>query len=570
MFNRFHNTGEHPNNVIQDIKNAGIVVYAIGVGDSVDTGLLSNIASQTSGKFFHARSSAELASIFATLFAESTDQGGAITKALSPIIAGEQKEEVVLIDSVTPRATFLVSWPNGDLDLTLTKPDGSVIDPVVALADPSVEFIQGPVYKLYTVSNPQAGQWEMVITAINVPGQVEYTAQVFGESSVLAFTATPDKGSYAFPEKVSITAQVVADVNVLGAKVNGTVIRPDGTMLPIVLFDDGSNSHGDQEADDGVYSNLFNNYNEDGTYTFRLAASTNSGTLFAGEGLFTFPTLGFILLDPDSGVPAPTFNRTTEFSVIISGVPPFVTNQTPIANAGSDQILECTDHTGTSAILDGSASHDPDGDVLGYLWQGIFGASNDISPTVPLPLGSHTITLAVNDGRGASDSDEVTIAVTDSTPPTLSAQWIPLDAEDAEGEFRLDFTAVDICDPAVTVRGIIKIPSLDGLEVDLKVAPNMKIEFDFKKNKLEVRGPDPAGVFAQLQNLGGLIVESGQIVQVESEKNNNKFEMKFEEKGILKIEAHQPTLKVTGYDRSGNVATVEAVPTFLTEEEDDD
>ena len=86
----------------------------------------------------------------------------------------------------------------------------------------------------------------------------------------------------------------------------------------------------------------------------------------------------------------------------------------------------------------------------------------------------------------------------------------------------------------VAVRGIIKTPSLDRLEVDLEVASNMKIEFDFKQNKLEVKGPDPAGVFAQLQNFGGLIVESGQIVQVETEEDNNKFEMKFEENGMLK------------------------------------
>ena len=49
-----------------------------------------------------------------------------------------------------------------------------------------------------------------------------------------------------------------------------------------------------------------------------------------------------------------------------------------------------------------------------------------MSPTVPLPPGSHTITLEVNDGRGGSDSDEVVIAVADSTAPSLSVQWTPL------------------------------------------------------------------------------------------------------------------------------------------------
>ena len=48
-----------------------------------------------------------------------------------------------------------------------------------------------------------------------------------------------------------------------------------------------------------------------------------------------------------------------------------------------------------------------------------------MSPTVPLPPGSHPITLEVNDGRGGSDSDEVVIAVADSTAPSLSVQWTP-------------------------------------------------------------------------------------------------------------------------------------------------
>ena len=263
-----------------------------------------------------------------------------------------------------------------------------------------------------------------------------------------------------------------------------------------------------------------------------------------------------------------TAGNVEDQSLAAEAVTTVFANRPPVANAGPDQILECTSPLGASVTLDGSASTDPDGDALSYLWQGIFGASNDISPTVPLPLGSHPITLEVNDGRGGSDSDEVTIAITDSTPPNLSAQWIPLDVEDVEGEFRLDFTAADICDPAVAVNGLIKTPSLDGLKVDLEVAPNIKIEFDFTENKLEVKGPDPAGVFAQLQNFGGLIVESGQIVQVETEEDNNEFEMKFEENGMLKIEAPQPTFKVTGYDRSGNIATVEAVPPFLAEDDD--
>ena len=64
-----------------------------------------------------------------------------------------------------------------------------------------------------------------------------------------------------------------------------------------------------------------------------------------------------------------------------------VLNHPPIANAGPGQILGCTDHTGTPAILDGSASHDPDGDALSYLWQGIFRSQQRYVPNSSLAAG---------------------------------------------------------------------------------------------------------------------------------------------------------------------------------------
>ena len=112
---------------------------------------------------------------------------------------------------------------------------------------------------------------------------------------------------------------------------------------------------------------------------------------------------------------------TTEFDC--DDFDPTVTscNEPPLANAGPDQVLECADPSGTSALLDGSASSDPDMDMLSYLWSApgvVFDDATSISPNGLFPKGSTTVTLTVSDGE-FEDSDEVQITVEDTTPPDI-------------------------------------------------------------------------------------------------------------------------------------------------------
>ncbi|MFZ5876513.1 MAG: kelch repeat-containing protein [Nitrospirota bacterium] len=94
-------------------------------------------------------------------------------------------------------------------------------------------------------------------------------------------------------------------------------------------------------------------------------------------------------------------------------------NQPPVANAGSDQVIEASRSSGASVTLNGSGSSDPNGDSLTYGWVGPFGVASGVSPTVPLPRGTNTVTLTVSDGQSTS-ADTVVITVQDSTSPTVA------------------------------------------------------------------------------------------------------------------------------------------------------
>jgi hypothetical protein len=103
----------------------------------------------------------------------------------------------------------------------------------------------------------------------------------------------------------------------------------------------------------------------------------------------------------------------------------------PVANAGPDQTVECTGDSKAAVHLDGSASTDPNNDIVTYEWFENYGAANQTSLgtgvklTVTLALGSHTITLRVTDATAKTATDEVVITVVDTKPPVVHITMSP-------------------------------------------------------------------------------------------------------------------------------------------------
>ena len=249
-------------------------------------------------------------------------------------------------------------------------------------------------------------------------------------------------------------------------------------------------------------------------------------------------------------------------------------NQPPTANAGPDQTVECSSSAGAVVSLDGSGSSDPDGDPLTFSWSasGItFDDPTSATPTATFPLGTTRASLVVNDGRVDSDPDIVDITVQDTTAPTISAQWVPLKVEEEEGAFRLEFSASDVCDLTPEVMGVVETPPLDGLKVKLKTKSAVEILFDLDEGVVKIQGPAPRALLAQLRQFGGLLVESGQRVEIKlKDGDEDELEFKFDKDGKLKVEAPSVVLAVTSEDASGNASTSRASPQFAPGEDDDD
>ncbi|MEL6566933.1 MAG: hypothetical protein AAFQ22_00845 [Pseudomonadota bacterium] len=131
----------------------------------------------------------------------------------------------------------------------------------------------------------------------------------------------------------------------------------------------------------------------------------------------------------------------------------FTVNDPPTADAGADQTINAPGQSRT-VTLDGSASSDPDGDTLSYMWSQTSGRSvtlNDPAAQSPtfiytLPTGTpptretFVFSLVVDDGVQTSPADQISVVFVNNTAPVADA-GTALSGIDAGDLVTLDATA---------------------------------------------------------------------------------------------------------------------------------
>jgi hypothetical protein len=141
-----------------------------------------------------------------------------------------------------------------------------------------------------------------------------------------------------------------------------------------------------------------------------------------------------------------------------------ILNEPPRADAGPDQSVECTSSAGATALLDGSASSDPEANLVRLSWTRDSrsgakigtGATAVVSQAVGAPV---TYVLRAIDDFGQTDEDSTKLAIVDTGKPTLSLTAKPVQLMELTASLKtvkVTVTSGDVCDsnPAVRLRSI--------------------------------------------------------------------------------------------------------------------
>ena len=238
---------------------------------------------------------------------------------------------------------------------------------------------RGPVSQAFTGKSPGTYEYQLQTCVITLQST---------EVDVIDTTECTDVGSLL---QVTVTAGNIPPVVEAGP---ARTVRP---LDPVTLAGSGTDPDG---AD------------EDLTYAWRQTLGATVELSGAGTATLTFtaPNAATVLvfeLSVSDGHNDPVTDVVT-----------VTVNTPPVAEAGDAQAVS----GGATVTLDGSASHDPDGDDLQYLWTPPSGLTTfsgptavDPSFTAPSTPGVLVFELIVNDGKEDSAPDTVTVTV---EPPT--------------------------------------------------------------------------------------------------------------------------------------------------------
>ncbi len=294
-------------------------IYAIAIGDNIDTGRLGTLATSTGGNFLHTREFSgtdyfNLEKHFTQVYMEAVNYApiadpvftinpGETHKFEFEVLNGDKSAMVVIYDKNGLRIPFYIQTPKGETVDLLSVPSGFSIRPGIS---PTARFIE--------INMPQGepdrctGTWKVILHHDNRACFSNLSSFNEKEGGYLThsfaakepggfgtgFQPEDCKDNYREPILYGIALGVGSNFNMIpfvtpgivqvgkpiqlnamvsefglpvkNCKVTVIATRPDGTQTTHKLFDDGD--HGDDQSDDGTYGLAYTNTFSQGIYSF--------------------------------------------------------------------------------------------------------------------------------------------------------------------------------------------------------------------------------------------------------------------------------------------------------------
>ncbi len=298
-----HNTPPDWWDVLPRIEQSKTAVHTIGLGTDADEATMLEIASRTGGTYSYAPDASQLQRIYNTIAGTVRNQQTLISLS-GNISPGGNVTKTVIVDSTVTEAVFSVGWNKASthIQMTLIRPDGSLLDPTVAASDPTVRYVSGATFAYYHVERPLVGEWIVQLSsssttrAVGVAGTDQadidtYSLVVSGQTN-LTLRLYADERTYPIAGIIRLSATLADTEPITTARVVGVGTGPTGHTYTFNLYDDGA--HQDGAAADGVYAGAYPKTYVEGTHTFvvRAEGKATSGEAFVRQAEMAFNVTG--------------------------------------------------------------------------------------------------------------------------------------------------------------------------------------------------------------------------------------------------------------------------------------
>ena len=356
--------------IVSNYAAEGWSIYTIGLGGGINRQKLESIAAATPEGEYYPVDLSKIQEIYNKILAKVTRKS--VLSSLRGFLNQDQGvTKNVFIDNNIGLVDFSASWTGSTIEMILVDPSGAEITPDLASAL-GIGYQVAPTFVIYTVDSPMEGEWDMKIKGTDIPPEGEpYSLVVTGTSDfVTNFLAF--ESSYAVGDIIRIGTRIqekIGDASqpVLGATTSAEIVRPDGRIETLNLFDDGA--HNDNAAGDGVYAENYTNVDILGTYLIRVSAQNGFSREIQQQ--IVVGALDNVYVDGATLTPAAgaTLNRAPHsISAVISGPARRIDNESIVLKI--------------------------DGKVVAHTYDAV----NQLVSYQPTRLsrGTHTVSLSVN------------------------------------------------------------------------------------------------------------------------------------------------------------------------------
>lgn len=208
----------------QWFREQRIPIYTISFVGEANAAMMENIALQTGGEYYKARSDQDLMQAFSAFLNRITDKSTLVYRS-EDIRQGQQITVPINVDEGTTVLNALIGWSGSTVRLTLTDPTGRTYRD-----DRSDNWRVGPRYVAATINDPVPGRWEAELYGEDIPaGGIPVSLEVSSDAPAhIVFEAETGLDGAV---RMRLAREEGSNAQVRFVETD--VVRPDGTVHSI-------------------------------------------------------------------------------------------------------------------------------------------------------------------------------------------------------------------------------------------------------------------------------------------------------------------------------------------------